>query len=168
VVRDHTSKSFMFPLDILLLFGRGLLARRNSLMGLAREMRGSVLPSAMSGVAFFYFQSNASTNSALNTEWSTNTDLLPILVLVTCLLCDTACSTALGIFTEGLIAPFWYSVGEGRPASTASSAGGSRSLRQWLCSPSRNEKNSRPCRSMRVSHNRAPPQVSSLSTYSCI
>jgi len=167
-VRDYTLRSYMSPLSILSLFGRGLSARRKLLIGLVRDTRGSALPSAMSGEAFCYFQSNGSTNSALNTEWSTNTDLLLILVLVTYLFCDTACSTALGIFTEGLIAPFWHRVRERRPASTASSAGGSRSLRQWLCSPSRNEKNSRPCRSTRVSHNRAPPQIPSLSTYSCI
>jgi hypothetical protein len=87
---------------------------------------------------------------------------------VSYLFCDTACSTALGIFTKGLVAPFWHRVRERRPASTASSAGAGRSLRQWLCSSSRCEKNSRPCRSTRVSHNRAPPQIPSLFTYSYI
>jgi hypothetical protein len=167
-VRDYTSRSYMSPMSILSLFGRGLSARRKLLIGLVRDTRGSLLPSAMSGGAFFYFQGNASANPVVNTQWSTSTDLLLVLVLVTYLFCDTACSTALGIFTEGLIAPFWHRVRERRPASTASSTGGSRSLRQWLCSPSRNEKNSRPCRSTRVSHNRAPPQIPSLSTYSYI
>jgi len=167
-VRDYTSRSCMSPLSILPLFGRGLSARRQSLVRLVRDARGALLPSAMSGGAFFYFQSNASANSIVNTQWSTSTDLFLALVLVTCFFCDTACSTALEVFTETLIAPFWHRVRERRPASTASSTGGSRSLRQWLCSPSRNEKNSRPCRSVRVSQNRAPPQIPSLSTYSCI
>jgi hypothetical protein len=167
-VRDYTSRSCMSPLTIFSLFGRGLSARCNSLIGLVRDTRGSVLPSAVSGGAFCYFQSNASTNSALSSELSTNTDLLLILVLVTYLFCDTACSTALGIFAEVLIAPFWHRARDRRPASTMSSLGVVRSLRQWLCSPSRNEKNFRPCRSTRVSQNRAPPQIPSLSTYSCI
>jgi hypothetical protein len=167
-VRDYTLRSYMSPLRILSLFGRGLSARRNSLTRLARDTRGELFPLAMSGGAFFYFQGNASANPVVNTQWSTSTDLLLVLVLVTCFFCDTACSTALGIFTERLIAPFWHRVRERRPASTASSTGGSRSLRQWLCSPSRNEKDSRPCRSTRVSHNRAPPQIPSLSTYSYI
>ncbi len=167
-MRDYTPRFYMSPLVILSLFGRGLSARHNSLMGLVRDTRGSLLPSAVSGGAFFYLQSNASTNPVLNTEWSTRTDLFLIFALVTYLFCDTACSTILEIFTERLIAPFWHRVRERRPASTASSAAGSRSLRQWLCSPSRNEKNSRPCRSTRVSHNRAPPHIPSLSTYSYI
>jgi hypothetical protein len=166
-VRDYTSRSYMSPLSILSLFGRGLSARRNLLIGLVRDTRGSVLPSAMSGGAFFYFQSNASTNSALNSEWSTNTDLLLILVLVTYLFCDTACSTALGIFAEVLIAPFWHRARDRRPASTMSSPGVVRSLRQWLCSSSRIEKNSRPSRFIQISHN-PPPHIPSLSTHCCI
>ena len=158
----------MSPLGILSLFGSGLSARRNSLMGLVRDTRGALLPSAMSGGVIFYLQSNALTNPVGKAELSGSTDLLLVLVLVTYFFCNTACSTALGIFTERLIVPFWHRARERRPASSASSAGGGRSLRQWLCSSSRNEKNSRPCRSTRVSHNRAPPQITSLSTYSYI
>jgi hypothetical protein len=168
VVRDNTSGFYGSPLILLCLLGREVSVRRNSLMRLIRDTRGALLPAAMSGGAFLYLQGNASANPVLNTEWSARTDLLLALVLVTCFFCDTACSTALEIFAERLIAPFWDRVRERRPASTASSAGVSRSLRQWLCSPSRNEKNSRPCRSTRVSQNRAPPQIPSLSTYSYI
>jgi len=167
-VRDYTSRSYMSPLGILSLFGRGLSARFNSLMGLVRDTRGALLPSAMSGGACLYLQSNVSTNPVVNTPWSTSTDLLLALFLVTCFFCDTAYGSALGIFTERLIAPFWHRARERRPASSASSASGGRSLRRWLCSPSRNEKNSRPCRSMRVSQNRAPPYIPSVSTYSYI
>ena len=166
-MRDYTSRSCMSPLSILPLFGRGMSARRNSLMRLVRDMRGALLPSAMSGGAFFYFQSNASANSVINTQWSTNTDLLLALVLVTCFFCDTACSTALEIFTETLIAPFWHRARDRRPASAMSSPGVVRSLRQWLCSSSRIEKNSRPSRFIQISHN-PPPLVLSLSTYSYI
>jgi hypothetical protein len=89
------------------------------------------------------------------------------LVLVTCFFCDTACSTALEIFTETLIAPFWHRARDRRPASTMSLPGVVRSLRQWLCSPSRIEKNSRPFRSVYISHN-PPPYIPSLSTHRCI
>jgi hypothetical protein len=167
-VRDYAPRFGMSPLVILSLFGRGLSAMHSSSMGPVRDTRGSFLPSAMSGGAFLYLQSSASASPVLNAEWSTRTNFFLIVALVTYLFCDTACSTVLDIFTERLIAPFWHRVRERRPASTASSAAGSRSLRQWLCSPSRNEKNCRPCRSTRVSHNRAPPQIPSLSTYSYI
>ena len=167
-MRDNTPRSCMSPLGILSLFRSGLSARHNSPMGLVPDTRGALLPSAMSGGAIFYLQSNASTNPVGNVELSRSADLLLVLVLLTYFFCNTACSTALGIFTERLIVPFWRRARERRPASRASSAGGSRSLRQWLCSPSRNEKNRRPCRNTRVSHNRAPPQISSHSTYSYI
>jgi len=168
VLRDYTSRSYIPPLSILSLFGRGLSARRNSATELVREMGGWLLPLAMSGGACFYFQCEASTNSALNTEWSNRTDLLLILVLIAYLFCNTACSTALEIFAERLIAPLWHRARDCRLASVASSAGGSRSLMRWLCSPCHNEKDSRPCRSMQVSQNRAPPHIPSLSTYSYI
>jgi hypothetical protein len=163
--RENTSRSHMSPLGILSRLRRGLSARCDSLMGLVRDTSGVLLPSAISGGAFFCFQSNASRNPVGNTEWSTSTDLLLVLVLVTYSFCDTACSTALGVFTARLIAPFWNRVRERHPASSARSAGGSRSLRQWLCSPSRNEKCARPCHSMQVSHNRAPPLTPSFFTH---
>ena len=167
-MRDHTSKSGAPSLGALSLFGRELSARGNSLTRLARDTGGALFPSAISGGALLYLQSNASTNPVVNTPWSASTDLLLALFLVTCFFCDTAYGSALGIFTERLIAPFWHRARERRPASSASSASGGRSLRRWLCSPSRNEKNSRPCRSMRVSQNRAPPYIPSVSTYSYI
>jgi hypothetical protein len=165
-VRDYRSRSYIPPLSILSLFGSGLPARRNPLIGLVGDVRGWLLPLAISGGAWFYFQCNASTNSALNPEWSNRTDLLFIFVLLTYLFCDTACSNAIDIFTERLIAPFWRRARDRCLASVASSAGGSQSFMQWLCSPCHNEKDSRPCRSMRVSQNRAPPHIPSLSTYS--
>jgi len=166
-VRDYTSRSYMSPLSILSLLGRGLSTRRNSLMELVRDTRRSLLPSVMGGGAFLCLQSSASANSVVNTQWSTSTDLLLALVLVTCFFCDTACSTALEIFTETLIAPFWHRAHDRRPASTMSSPGVVRNLRQWLCSSSRIEKNSRPSRFIQISHN-PPPLVLSLSTYSFI
>jgi hypothetical protein len=166
-VRDYTSRSYMSPLSIVSLFGRGLSMRRDSLIELVRDTRGLLLPSAMSGGAFFYLQSSASTNPVGNAEWASRTDLLLILALVTYFFCDTACSTALGIFTERLIGPFWHRARDRRPASTVSSPGSVWSLRQWLCSSSRIEKNSRPSRFIQISHN-PPPLVLSLSTYSYI
>jgi hypothetical protein len=164
-VSHYRSDSYLNWLNALPLFGRGPLSISKALMGLLRETRGLLLPSVMSGGAFlcFQFQSNASRNSALNTEWSTSTDLILILALVTFFFCDTACSTAFEIFTQRLIAPYWHRARERCRASAASSPGASRSLKQWLCSPSRNEKNTRPFRSVHISHN-PPPLVPSFST----
>ena len=166
-MRERTPGFHMSPLNSLSLFARGLSARRNSLTGLIREMQGMILPSTLSGGAFFYFQNNASIDRVGNTQLSASADLLWVLVvLATYFFCDTACNSALELFTGRLIAPFWHRVRRRRPASTGSSTGIGRSLRQWLCSPSRNEKDSHPWRSTRISHNRAPPQVLSAFPYS--
>jgi hypothetical protein len=166
-LRHCTSRSHVYLLDILSLFGGGLSAICTSLTGLVREARGVLLPPAISGGALLYFQCNDSTSSAINAEWSASTGILCALVLVTSFCHDTACSTTLGMFAERLIAPLWHRGSERRPASTASSTGASRSLRQWLCSPSHNEKNTRSFRSVHISHN-PPAETASLAVYSCI
>jgi len=162
-VTDYRSMVNMNSLNALSLLERGLSTSYNALKGLGREMRGLIFPSVMSGGVFFYLQTNASADPALHTEWSTGTDFLLFLAIASCFFCDTA----LEFFTGRLITPFWHRVRERRPASTASSAGTSRSLRQWLCSPCRNEKNTRPFRSVHISHN-PPPLTTSLSIYACI
>jgi hypothetical protein len=103
--------------------------------------------------------------TVLSPEWSGSTSVLLILALATCLFCDTACST-LEAVTERLIAPLEMGVRGRRPASTVCPCGLIRSLRQWLCSPSHNEKNCRLSRFIQISHN-PPPLYPSLSTH-CI
>jgi len=152
---------------ILSLFGRRASARLGLLIGFIREKGGALLPPAISGVAFYYFHGSASTEPANNIQLSARTDCLLVLVLATYFVCDTAWSTALGLFAERLVAPFWHRVRERRPASRTNLPGRIRSIRQWLCSPSRNEKNRRPYRSILISHN-PPPHIPSLSTHCCI
>lgn len=102
--------------------------------------------------------------AALTLEWSLHPSLILALALATCLFCDTACST-LEAVTERLIAPLDRTTRRRRQASTACLGGLIRSLRQWLCSPSHNEKNCRLSRFIQVSHN--PPPPASLPAY-CI
>ena len=161
-------KSRISPLNIRFFLGRVRLPKRNSLMRLVRDIGGALLPSVITGGTLLCFQSTASTNLAGNADLARSGQLIFLLVLVTSFFCDSACSAALGFFTDRLIEPFWHRFRERHPTSVTSSAGRSRSLKQWLCSPGRNEKNSRPCHSTRVSHNRAPPQIPPLSTYSYI
>jgi len=151
------------PLGILSLFGRRALAGLDLLMGLIREKGGALLPPAISGVAFCCLQSSASTEPASDIQVSARTDCLLVLVLATYFVCDTAFGTALGLFTERLIVPLWHRVRERRPASSTNSIGRIRSLRQWLSSPCRIEKNCRPYRSIQISHN-PPPHIPTLST----
>jgi hypothetical protein len=162
--RDCISRPHMTTLLFLLLFGRDLLDKRYSLVRVVQDTKGVLFHSAISGGAFLYFQTSSATSAVLGTEWSTRTDLVLVFALLTYFLCDSACSAAVGIFTERLITPFWHRVRKRRPALATSSSGGSRSLRHRLCSPLHNERCSRPCRSMQVSHNRAPPQVPAHST----
>jgi hypothetical protein len=166
-VRRKRLGSLEQPSGILSLFGRRASARLGLLMGFIREKGGALLPPAISGVAFYCFQSSASIDPASNIQLSARTDCLLVLVLATYFVCDTACSTALGLFTEFLVAPFWHRVRERRPASSTNSTGRIRSLRQWLCSSSRIEKNSRPSRFIQISHN-PPPHIPTLSTHCCI
>lgn len=166
MVIDYRSTHEGCPVSILSLLRRELSAMFKPLMGLVRETRETLFPPAVSGGTILYLQGTASTKLAANTELASGAELLLFLALVTCFFCDTACSTVIGIFTDRLVAPFWHRARDHHRASAARSAGHSRSLRQWLCSPSRNEKNFRPCRSTRVSQNRAPPRISLLSTYS--
>ena len=159
--------SYRHPLGIVSLVGRRASARLGLLVAFIREKGGALLPPAISGVAFYYFQSSASTEPASNIQLSARTDCLLVLVLATYFVCDTALGTALGLFTERLVAPLWHRVRERRPASSTNLPGRIRSLRQWLCSPSRIEKNLRPFRSVCISHN-PPPHIPSLSTHCCI
>ena len=151
-------------MNILSLIRRGLSAELDLLIGLLREMRGALLPPVISGGTFLYLQSAASTSVVGDAEVAGSGELLFLLVLVTSFFCDTTSR----ILTDGLIAPFWHRVLDLHPALGTGSARRCRSIRQWLCSPSRIEKNFRPFRSTRVSQNRAPPQIPPLSTYSYI
>jgi hypothetical protein len=166
-VKKKRSGSCRQPSGTLSLFRRRASARLDLLMGFIREKGGALLPPAISGVAFYYFQRSALTEPASDIQVSARTDCLLVLVLATYFVCDTAFGTALGLFAERLIAPFWHRVRERRPASGANSPGRIRSIRQWLCSPSRNEKNRRPYRSIHISHN-PPPYIPTLSTQRCI
>ena len=158
-MRDYSSMLRMSPMIVFSLMSRGLSSSRQSLLPLVHEIGGSLLPSGLSSGPFFYFHSKASTDFGLSVEFGSRADILFVLALITYLLCDTAYNT-LEIVTERLIAPFWHRVRKRRPARTTSSSGLSRSLRQWLCSPSRNEKNCRPTRFIQISHN--PPPLPSL------
>lgn len=166
-MRRSKLRSYRHPLGIVSPFGRRASASLGFLGAFIREKGEALLPPAVSGVAFYYFQSAAPTVPPGNIQVSARMDCLLVLVLATYFVCDTACSTALGLFAEWLTAPFWHRVRERRPASTTNSPGRIRSLRQWLCSPSRIEKNLRPFRSVCISHN-PPPHIPSRSTYCCI
>ena len=149
----------------LSLVGRRASAGFGSLVQCLREGGGLLLPPVISGAAFCYFQSSSSSDPANDVQVSSRADLFLVVVLATYFLCDTACRTALGLFAKRLIAPLWRRTRERHPASSTNSARRIRSLRQCLCSSSRIEKNSRPCRSVYISHN--PPPIPSLSTQSC-
>ncbi len=120
-----------------------------------RQTRRSLLRSARSGAGLPVLRRLRSLKPVLSPEWSGSASVLLILVLATCLFCDTACST-LEIVTGRLIAPFWHSARGRRRASGACPSGLIRSLRQWLCSPSHNEKNCRLSRFIQISHNPPP------------
>jgi hypothetical protein len=166
-VKRKTLGSLEQASGVLSLFGRRASVGLDLLIGFIREKGGALLPPAISGVAFCCLQSSASTEPASDIQVSARTDCLLVLVLATYFVCDTALGTALGLFTERLVAPLWHRVRERRPASSTNLPGRIRSIRQWLCSPSRNEKNRRPYRSIHISHN-PPPHIPSLSTHCCI
>ena len=167
VVRSKRLESHRHPVGMLSLFGRRASARLDMLMGFIRETGGALLPPAISGVGFYYLQSSTPTNQASNMQMSTPTNCLLVLVLASYFLCDTACSTALGLFASRLIAPLWQIFRERRQALDTNSTGRMRSVRQRLSSPCRIEKNDRPYRSVGISHN-PPPYIPSLSTHCCI
>jgi hypothetical protein len=166
-VTEHRIKCNMSPKVLLSFFERGLLLSVGSLRGLFRDTRVAFLPSVVSGGVFICSQDNSLSNTALNTKLATSADFILTLAFITCFFCDTACSTVIELFAGRLIAPFWHRVRERRPASSTNSTGTIRSLRQWLSSPCRIEKNSRPYRSIQISHN-PPPHIPLLSTHCCI
>lgn len=164
---DYRSISHMRSLNAPSHLGRGSLANRNALMRLVREMRGILLPSVMSGGVFIYLQGNASTNPTFHIEWAADTDIFLVLALAAYLLCDTACSTALGLLNEGLAAPLWHRVRRHRHGFSSTSTDRGPGVTCRLCSSSHNQKGCRPSRSMQISHNRAPPEIQSLPICSC-
>jgi len=85
------------------------------------------------------------------------TDVVLLLILLTYCFYPAACHTAAETFAEKLIAPFWHRVRRRRPALATKPCDGNLSLSQWVCSTALNEKCCRPCRSIQVSQNRAPP-----------
>lgn len=103
--------------------------------------------------------------AVLALEWPLPPSLILALALATCLFCDTACST-LEAVTERLIAPLEQTVRQRRQALAPCPCGLVRSLRQWLCCPSHNEKNCRLSRFIQVSHN--PPPLPPSLTVNCI
>ncbi len=134
----------------LLLLEKGLSRGGRSLGPLVRQMGGRLLPAAMGTGAFLYFHGRAPLDPALD-----------VLVLVTCLFRDTACST-LETVTRRLIGPFRRRL-HGRPAAATSSPYRRRSLKQWLSAPSRNEKDCRPSIFVHISHNPPPTGFSPAS-----
>jgi len=166
-VRRSRLRSYRHPLGIVSLFGRRASARLGLLVAFVREKGGALLLPAISGVAFYCFQSCASTEPASDTQLSGRTDCLLVLFLAIPFLCDAASSTVLELFTQRLMAPLWGRVRERHPASSANSCGRIRSLKQWLSSPCRIERNHRPYRSIQISHN-PPPSIPSLSTHCCL
>lgn len=164
---DYRSIAHMRSLNAPSLLGRVPSTGCNALVRLVREMRGSLFPSVVSGGAFFYLQSNASAKPLLHPECSAHTDLLLIMALVTYLLCDTACGTALAILNEGLAGLLWHRVRERRQGFSATSTGRGPGVICRLCSSSYNQKDCRPRRSTQISHNRAPPEIQSLPIFGC-
>jgi len=122
----------------------------------SRRWKGIILPHQST---FLYCQNYATTTAALPTEFPPALDLFLLFVLATYLFCDSAVE----ILAEQLIAPFWHGVQRRRLALPPRSIGRRRSLKQWLCSSSRNEKNFRLFRSIQLSR-KPPPLVLSLST----
>ncbi len=120
---------------------------------------------ARSGLFFRWLQGFWS-EAVTRIQATASADSLVVLAMATCFLCDTACSTALEVLTERFIAPVWQRLRDSRRARSANLPGRVRSLRQLLSSSSRCEKNSRPFRSVHISHN-PPPPVPSLSPH-CI
>jgi hypothetical protein len=90
-------------------------------------------------------------------------DLILLLVLLTYCFYPSACHSAVETFAEKLIAPFWHRVRRRRPALAASLCDEDLSFSHWFCATAQNQRCCRPCRSIQVSQNRAPPQVLSLS-----
>ena len=116
----------------------------------------------MSERSLFYLQPYAAASALLGSL--SQTDLILLLILLTYCFYPSACHSAVETFAEKLIAPFWHRVRRRRPALAASSYDGELSFGQWLCATAQNQRCRRPCRSIQVSQNRAPPQVPSLSS----
>ena len=152
------------PLGILSRIRRRVSVGCGGPTRLVLEKGWVVLPSAIGGVGLRSLQSYPSRDPAISFQTLACADCLLLLFLATCFLCDTASSTSIGFFAERLIAPMWRRLRKSCHVATASLAGGIRSLRQWLCSPSRIERNLRPFRSVSISHN-PPPYIPSRSTH---
>ncbi len=129
-----------------------------SLKPLVREMGGWLLPAAMGSGAFFYLHGRVPCDPAFDPERMATTDILLALVLVTCLFRTTACST-LETVTRTLTGPFRRRSADRRRASAVSLPRLLPSLRQWLRTPSHNEKDCRPSIFIQISHN-PPPAIS--------
>ncbi len=95
-------------------------------------------------------------------EMSGGPDIILVLLLLTILFRNRACST-LGTVTRGLWGPFRRWAPGRRFAAAAGRYRRGRSLRQWLRSPSRCEKDGRPSIFIEVSHNPPPPILLSAS-----
>jgi hypothetical protein len=154
------------PLGILSPVRRRVSVERALPIGIVLEGARVLLPPALGIFAFRYFQNRTWTAAANDVETSASAQLFLLLALAACFLCDSACSSALAAFTDRLIAPLRHKLRKGRPTSSVNSLCRIRSIRQWLCSPSRCDRHCRPFRSLCISHN--PPPIPSLSTNGCI
>jgi hypothetical protein len=148
-------------------FGRQASAGPGVPKRLARTKGEAPLSPTTSEVASICFQDSAATGTVERIQKTVPTDCILALVLAIHFLCDAASSTVLELFTQRLMAPLWHRVRERPPASNAKSCGRIRSLKQWLSSPCRIERNHRPYRSIQISHN-PPPSIPSLSTHSSL
>lgn len=115
----------------------------------------------MSGQGLVYLQPYAAASALLASL--AQSDPILLLVLLTYCFYPSACHSAVETFAEKLIAPFWHRVRRRRPALAVSSYDGNLSFSQWFCATAQNQRCCRPCRSMQISQNRAPPQVPSFS-----
>jgi hypothetical protein len=165
-VKRKRLRSYRHPLAILSPVGRRASAKASLPVTFVREKGEGTTPAAISGVAFHYLRTAVSSDQSADVQMSTHANFLLVLVLATYFLCDTSCSIAFGLLAGGLTAPLWHRVCERCTGGNTNSPGGIRSVRQWVCSPSCNDRHCRPFRSVQISHN-PPPDIPSLSSRCC-
>lgn len=124
---------------------------------------GVVFP-AVIGSGFLSFQACTPRGTERSRHLFFPSDLFLVLLLTTCHVCDAASSAILGLLTRRLTTPLRHGGRRSYPPSVAKWSGRIRSLRQWLSTPCRIERNCRPYRSIQVSHN-PPPHFTSSCTH---
>lgn len=159
---DHTIAPHPIPVMILSLLEERLPGGGKSLVPLVRQMGGRRLTGATGTGAFLRLHGRAPLDHASDSEWCGASDIILLLVLATCLIRNTACST-LEKVTRRLVGPFRSRRPGRRAAAAATPTRHGRSLRQWLCAASRNEKDCRPSIFVHLSHNPPPIRFSPAS-----